>query len=237
MSDATPFAPAGENRILSVLPEDKRRRLQAHLQPVGLAFKQVLYQPNEQIKRVYFPLNAVISLLTVMDDGSTIEVATVGNEGMVGLPVFLGAGSMPGQAIAQIPGDALQMPADALRSEAHAGGALPHVLQRYTQGLLNQIAQSAACNRLHPMTEHCASWLLMTHDRVGVETFPLTHAFLSQMLGVRRATVTVAVGSLQQAGLIRYGRGQITIVDRGGLETASCECYRIVRHEFDRLLR
>lgn len=235
MSDADPFAPIGINRILESLPADVRQRLREQMTPVRLALKQVLYEQNAPISHIYFPLNGVVSLLTVMKDGSAIEVATVGNEGMVGLPVFLGAGSMPGRAISQIPGDALRMTADVFRTEVNAV-ALQQILQRYTQGLLNQIAQSAACNRLHPMIERCARWLLMTHDRVGRDQFPLTHEFLSQMLGVRRATVTVAVGALQQAGLIRSQRGQMTILDREGLESASCECYRIIRDEYDRLL-
>jgi len=225
-----------ENRLLSALPDVDRQRLLPHLEPVRTALKQILYAPNEPVAQVYFPLNGVVSLMTIMDDGSAIEVATVGNEGMIGLPVFLGAGSMPGQALSQIPGDALQMTAEAFAAAVHSGGALQQVLQRYTQGLLNQIAQSAACNRLHPMTERCARWLLMTHDRVREDEFALTHEFLSQMLGVRRATVTVAVGALQQAGVIRSRWGHITIFDRAGLENASCECYRIIRAEYDRLL-
>jgi CRP-like cAMP-binding protein len=233
---ADEVAPFSENRILSVLPDLDRQRLLPHLEPVRTELKQILYAPNEAVSHIYFPLNGVVSLMTIMADGSAIEVATVGNEGMIGLPVFLGAGSMPGQALSQIPGDALRMAAEVFRTEAQSGGALQQVLQRYTQGLLNQTAQSAACNRLHAITERCARWLLMTHDRVGTDQFPLTHEFLSQMLGVRRATVTVAVGALQQAGLIRSHRGHITVLDRVGLEAASCECYRIIREEYDRLL-
>ena len=224
------------NRLLSALPDADRQRLLPHVEPVRTELKQILYAPNEPVAQVYFPLHGVVSLMTIMDDGRAIEFATVGNEGMIGVPVFLGAGSMPSQALAQIPGDALRMTAAAFEAEAHSGGVLQQVLQRYTQGLLNQIAQSAACNRLHPMTERCARWLLMTHDRVEADEFPLTHEFLSQMLGVRRATVTVAVGTLQQAGLIRSHWGNITILDRAGLENASCECYRIIRAEYDRLL-
>jgi CRP-like cAMP-binding protein len=236
MASADAFVSIGENRILSALPEADWRRLVAHLEPVRLEFKQALYAPHEPITQIYFPLNGVVSLLTGMEAGSAIEVAIVGNEGIVGLPVFLEAGSTPGHAIAQIAGDALRMPADAVRAEATAGGTLQTVLHRYTQGLLNQIAQGAACNRLHPMPARCARWLLMTHDRVGVDDFPLTHQFLAQMLGVRRATVTIAVGALQQAGLIRYRRARMTIIDRSALEAASCVCYRIIRDEFDRLL-
>jgi CRP-like cAMP-binding protein len=237
MSSADLFAPPGENRLLAILPDGDRQRLLPHLERVHLDFKYVVYAPNEPVLHVHFLLTGMISLLTVMDDGSAIEVATVGNEGMIGLPVFLGTGSMPGQAITQIPGNALRMRAEVFRSEVNGGGALHQILQRYTQGLLTQVAQSAACNRLHPMIERCARWLLITHDRVGVDQFPLTHEFLSQMLGVRRATVTVATGALQQAGLIRSHRGRITVCDRAGLEDASCECYRIIRNEYNRLLR
>jgi CRP-like cAMP-binding protein len=236
MSSADAFAPIGENRILAALPEVDRQRLLAHLEPVPLALKQVLSAPHAPITHVYFPLSGVVSLLTVTEVGEAIEVATVGNEGLVGLSAFLDADSSPGQAIVQIAGDALCMPADALRAETLAGGALQTLLHRYTQGRLTQLAQGAACNRLHAMPARCARWLLMTHDRVGIDDFPLTHQFLAQMLGVRRATVTVAVGSLQRANLIRYRRGHITVIDRHGLEGASCACYRIIRDEFDRLL-
>jgi CRP-like cAMP-binding protein len=236
MATAEEIAPKGRNRIVECLPEADRARLGVRLEPVRLELTQVLYEANRPIDRVYFPLTAVASLLTVMEDGAVVEVGTVGNEGMVGLPVFLGSGSIPGRAVSQIPGDALSMPAAAFREEANAGGALQRLLQRYTQGLFNMIAQGAACNRLHPMEERCARWLLMTHDRVEADEIPLTHEFLSQMLGVRRATVTVALGMLQKAGLIRSQRGRVAVLDRPGLEAASCECYRIVRDEFDRLL-
>ena len=236
MLTADVFAPPGENRILAILADDDRQGFRAQLERVQLEFKHVIYEPNEPVSHVYFPLTGMISLLTIMDDGSAIEVATVGNEGMIGLPVFLGAGSMPGRAITQVPSEAWRMPAEAFRAVVHSSGALHQILQRYTQALLNQIAQSAACNRVHPMTERCARWILLTHDRIGVDAFPLTHEFLSQMLGVRRATVTVATGALHQARLIRSHRGRITVLDRAGLESASCECYRVIRDEYDRLL-
>lgn len=218
MSTADAFAPHGRNRILESLPGADRARLRARLELVRLELKQVLYEANEPIEQVYFPLTAVASLLTVMEDGTVVEVGTVGNEGIVGLPVFLGSITIPGRSFAQIPGDALCLPAEVFRAEANAGGPLQRLLQRYTQGLFNQIAQGAACNRLHPIEERCARWLLMTHDRVEADEFPLTQEFLSEMLGVRRATVTVALGMVQKAGLIRSHRG------------------RIVRDDFERLL-
>lgn len=225
-----------ENRLLAGLPREDYERLLPDLESVSLGFQEVLYKPDKPIPYVYFPTTGVVSLLTLMEDGLAIEIAAVGREGMIGLPVFLEATSMPGSACTQVPGTAVRIPAERFREAVQRSGSLQRVLHRYTQALLNQIARSAACNRLHPIGERCARWLLMTHDRAGSDQFPLTHEFLAQMLGVRRATVTVAAGMLQQAGLIRYRRGKITIADRLGLETASCECYEVIRKEFDRLL-
>jgi CRP-like cAMP-binding protein len=225
-----------ENRLLRALPQKDYERLAAKLERVTLGFKQVVYEPNAPIGHVYFPLSGVISLLTVMDEGGPVEVATVGREGMVGLPVFLGDGEVPGRAFAQIAGDALRMEADDFRAEARHPGPLQRLLLRYTQALLTQVAQSAACNRLHSVEERCARWLLQTQDRVRADQFPLTQEFMAQMLGVRRATVNVAAGILQKAGFITYTRGRITILDRPGLESASCECYAIIKADSTRLL-
>jgi CRP-like cAMP-binding protein len=172
-----------------------------------------------------------------MEDGRIAEVGTIGNEGMAGLPVFLGAETTPTLAFQQVPGEALRMRVDAFREEVRNDGALTRVLHRYTQALLTQVAQAAACNRLHSIGQRCACWLLMTQDRVGTDEFELTHEFLGQMLGVRRATVTEVAGTLQEAGLITYSRGKITVLDCQGLEAASCECYQVIREEFNRLLR
>ena len=232
-----PFGPPGENRLLAILPSDVRDRLRQHLELVALDFRQRLYKPNEPIQHVYFPIRGVCSLVITMEDGTIVELATVGNEGMVGLPVFLGAGTIPGEAFAQIPGQSMRLPAEVLRQETRDGGALHELLHRYTQGLLNEIAQSAACNRAHSIEQRCARWLLMTHDRMGADQFFLTQEFLGQMLGVRRASVGAVAGTLQQAGIIRYSRGNITVIDRPGLERVACACYRIVREEFDRLLQ
>lgn len=225
-----------KNRLLAALPTEEYQRLLPKLETVPLNFKQILYDINEPIEYVYFPNNAVASLLTIMENGDAVEVGTVGNEGMVGLPVFLGADRIPGQAFAQVPGDGMRMRADVFKREVVQGTPLFNLLQRYTQALFNQISQSAACNRLHSIEERLCRWLLMTHDRVGEDYFPLTHEFLGQMLGVRRAGVSVAAAILQKAGYIRYSRGKITILDRAGMEDSACECYRIVKAEFDRLL-
>jgi CRP-like cAMP-binding protein len=195
-----------------------------------------VFEPNRVMEHVYFPEDGVISIVGLMEDGSAVETATVGNEGMVGVPVFLGAMQMAGQGFAQVPGSAWRLPAGALREEVRRGGALSRLLGRYTQALFTLVAQSSACNRKHTVEQRCARWLLMTHDRVAGDNFELTQLFLSQMLGVRRATVTEAAGELQARGLIEYTRGRMAIVDRAGLEAAACPCYGIIRAEFARML-
>lgn len=224
------------NRILDRLPDHERARLASEVEPVEYDAHEVLWEPTQPIEAVYFPLNGVVSVVNVLEDGPIVEVATVGNEGFVGLPVFLGSSSMNGRAFYQISGSALQMSSTSFRRVVANGGSLHSLLQLYTQALMAQIAQTAACNRVHPIEERCARWLLQTHDRVEGDEFDLTHEFLAQMLGVRRASVSVAAGMLQRAGLIRYSRGHMTIADRTGLEEASCECYRIVTDEYERLL-
>ncbi|MDZ4876468.1 MAG: hypothetical protein CLLPBCKN_005888 [Chroococcidiopsis cubana SAG 39.79] len=227
---------AVENQLLASLPREEYERLVANMELVPLTFKQVLYAPNESIQYVYFPKSGVVSLLTLMEDGTAVEVGTVGNEGMVGLPVFLGSNKIPGQALAQIPGEAWRMRVDVFKDKVIPGSALHDLLQRYTQALFNLISQIAACNRIHSVEERFCRWLLMTQDRVGSDEFPLTQEFLSQMLGVRRPTVSLSASVLQKAGLIRYVRGKMTILDREGLEASSCECYMIIKSEFERLL-
>jgi CRP-like cAMP-binding protein len=201
-----------------------------------LELRQVLFDYDQPIEHVYFPENFVGSVISIMADGTAVETATVGREGMVGLPLFLGADRTQAQAFCQVPGEALRMEAGAFREAVGRGGQLAAMLNRYTQALFTFLAQTSACNRLHKIRERCARWLLLTHDRVGRDRFPLTQQFLSQMLGVRRATVTEAAGSLQSAGLIDYSYGQITVTDRLGLEEAACECYAIIQREFVRLL-
>jgi CRP-like cAMP-binding protein len=225
-----------ENRLLSALPIEEYKRLLPNLELVSLNFKQIIYAPDEPIEYVYFPNSGVISLVNVTEDGKTVEAGMVGNEGMAGIPVLLGADKMPSLAISQVVGDAVRMKADVFKREVTPGTSLYKLLLRYTQALLNQISQSVACNSLHPVERRCCRWLLMCHDRVRSDQFMLTQELLSQMLGVRRASVSVVAATVQKAGLIRYNRGRITIVDREGLEAGSCECYRVVKEEFDRLL-
>lgn len=224
------------NRILAALPPHELDRILPALEPVELQLKQVVIDPNRPIEHVYFVEEGVISMLGVMEDGRAVETATIGNEGMAGLPVFLGTDRMAAQAFVQVSGRGFRMEADALREELARGGALPELLGRYTQAIITLLSQNSACNRVHTAEQRCARWLLLTADRAGRDTVDLTHLFLSQMLGVRRATVTEIAGALQDRGLIDYSRGRITIVDRPRLEAASCECYRVILSEFDRLL-
>jgi CRP-like cAMP-binding protein len=224
------------NRLLSALPpKDFGRLRRGRMTTVTMKQRDSVWQPNQPIEAVYFPLDAVVSVLAVAD-GGVVEVATIGNEGVVGLPVFLGAQSSPGMAFCQVAGRAERLAANAFLREAHRDGALRRLLQLYSQGFMVQVSQATVCNRLHSAERRLARWLLVVADRVGRKEFPLTHEFMAQMLGVRRATVTDTAGALQRANLIRYRRGAITIRDRRGLERAACECYRIVRDEFDRLL-
>ena len=225
-----------KNQLLAALPPKEYSRLVAYMEVVPIEFKQEFYLPNQPIEYVYFLNDGVASMLTVMIDGLAIEVATVGNEGMVGLPVFLGVDRVPGECFMQVAGSGFKMRADAFKTHVTADSLLYNLLQRYTQTLFNQIAQSAACNRLHSIEQRMCRWLLMTADRVDTNTFSLTQEFLSIMLGVNRSTVSLNASILQKAGLINYTRGQITILDRPGLENITCECYQVVKAEFDRLL-
>jgi CRP-like cAMP-binding protein len=202
---------------------------------VTLGAGDVVVERGVAAQHVHFPLDAVLSMLTVVEDGRSVEFATVGREGMsCSSETLTGAGTLM-RVIAQVPGASLRVPAPDLSELARTSFQARGLLLRYNQSLLVQAAQVAACNRLHPVEERCARWLLMTHDRVGRDEFLLTQEFLSQMLGVRRARVNVAAGILQRAGLIRYSRGRIRLTDREGLEAASCECYAVVRAEYDRL--
>jgi CRP-like cAMP-binding protein len=225
-----------KNRLLDSLPREEYERLQPYLKPLFLEVKQELYEPNKPIEFVYFPLDGVYSLLSLTSKGDLVEVATVGNEGMVGLPVFLGAKHIPGLAIAQVPGDVLQMRTEDFKAQVTHDTTLYDVLHRYTQALFNLISQTALCNRVHSIEQRCCRWLLLTRDRVEADEFSLTHEFLSQMLGVRRAGVSEVAARLQNAGFISYRYGKITILDRSGLEATSCECYELIKMDFDRLI-
>jgi CRP-like cAMP-binding protein len=226
----------GENRLLTALPRAEFSRLRPHLEKVSLPLKDILYEANGPIPHVFFPLNGVISLVLIMDGGFSLEVGTIGNEGMVGTPVFLGAESSPTRAISQVAGEALRLETKVFKEEMKRAGQLYGLVQRYTQAMINQISQSTVCNHRHSVQKRMCRWLLMSHDRVGTDQFHLTQEFLAQMLGVRRPTVTAVAGILQKAGLISYHRGTLTVLDRKGMEAASCECYEVVAKELDRLL-
>ncbi len=224
------------NRILRELPAEEYERLSPHLEPVTLTVGDVLYYPQEPATHVYFPNRGSVSIISTFADGGGVEVGVVGNEGIFGVNVVLGSMSVPLEAVAQVPGDGLRIPAEVLRKEFKAGGLLHDLLLRYTQAFIIQIAQSAACNRSHPIAGRLARWLLMSHDRAMSDELLLTQEFISVMLGTRRPGITEAAGRLQINGAIKYSRGHITILDRKKLESTSCECYQIVKNEFDRLL-
>lgn len=227
------------NRLLAMVSQDERERLAPRFELVALELRQTLYEEGEPIDHVYFPVSGVLSLVSQMHDGRGVEIATIGNEGMAGLPVFLQATlTSSHMAFAQIPGQALRMPAAQFidfTSGSDSGG-LRSALNRYTQALMSMIARAVACNALHSIHQRACRWLLTTHDRVGADEFLLTQEFLSQMLGVTRASVNEVAQELQDAGAIDYSRGRIAVLDRRGLEARSCECYGVVREEFDRLL-
>jgi len=226
------------NRLLDALPLAHWRRISALLQRERAELKQILHAPGARIEAVYFPVDAVVSILTTLSDGAGVEIATVGNEGMLGSPVVLGSNAMPAREFCQVqvPGELLRMEKTAFAEVLSQDDSFREVVQLYVQALFSQVAQQVACNALHSVEERCCRWLLLTHDRVHSDSFPLSQEFLAQMLGVRRASVTLAAGALQTAKLIHYQRGEMTIVDRKGLEQVSCECYGALRDEFDRLL-
>jgi CRP-like cAMP-binding protein len=224
------------NRLLVALAREDLDPLRAQLEPVPLRHKQTLSNPNTTIDHVYFPQEGMVSLVQPLDNGAMIEVGMIGNEGFVGIPVLLGADTSPLEAMVQIPGSALRMEASVFREAAVRRTALLGLLLRYAQALHIQVSLSAACNGRHTLPERLARWLLTARDRATSDQMPLSHEFLSMMLGVRRAGVTVAVGTLKAAGLIGNTHGQVTILDRQGLEAACCECYRTVRNEYRRLV-
>ena len=225
-----PFS--ARNLLLEALPPLERALLLSHLKRVSFVTGAVVYAADAPVTHVYFIENCVMSVLALLRDGEAVEVGTIGNEGVVGLALFFGAERGPRRTIAQIPGDALSMTVAEFQRAVDGSPILQRLLVRYAEAYFDQVAQSVACNRLHTVEQRCARWLLMTHDRVGRENFTLTQEFLAYMLGVRRPGVTVAAGALQRLGLIRYTRGRISVLDRPGLEAASCECYRAVRDSF-----
>src|SRR5580692_9296270 len=224
------------NRVLSLLSDDDYERLRVHLSPVVLDYRKDLYQASHPIEHVFFPIDGVASLVITTPDGSGAEVGTIGNEGLVGLPICLGDRDAPSSVYVQVPGKALRMDARLFRGELDRSPTMNLVMLRYAHAFFNQVAQSAACAHLHKVEQRCCRWLLMTRDRMPSGDFLLTQEFLGMMLGVRRTTVTDVMGSLQKSGLIRYRRGHVTILDEQALQHRACECYDISRLEFDRLL-
>lgn len=225
-----------ENSLLRSISAEARTRLAPVMQYVSLPLGHVLYDPGAPLDSVYFPSTCVVSCLYTMHDGATAEIALVGNDGVVGVTSFLGGGAPPHRAIAQIGGDAVKVPARFIKAEFARNGSLQHVLLRYTQALITQISQTAVCNRLHSVEQRLCRWLLLCHNRVNGAEIRMTQEYIANMLGGRRESVTVAAGHLQDLGLIRYSRGNITIVDRKGLELIVCECYQTVEDEYNRLL-
>ena len=224
------------NQILAALPRSEYQRIAPHLKPVELIGGQILLEPNEPVHNIYFPQRAMISLVSIMIDGSTTEIGLIGNEGTIGLPAILGGRSTTSHSIVQISGTALQISADIIRQEFLRQKKLHQLLLLYTQALLTQVSQSAACNRQHNIEARLARWLLSVQDCVLQNELPLTQEFIANMLGTRRSGVTVAAGILQQAGIISYSRGKIKILNQKALEETACECYRLVQSEFIRLL-
>jgi CRP-like cAMP-binding protein len=225
------------NKLLAALPQADYRRIFSSLTTVPLSFKQVLHKAGGKIDAVYFPGGGVCSVTNVMSDGRMVETATIGNEGMVGMTAFFGGDVAVGEAFVQVAGGSAQsMPLDAFTHELDRRGPFYEVIGRYGQALQALIMQSAACFSMHSVEERCCRWLLMTHDRVGQDNFQLTHEFLSYMLGVRRPTVSLVLGTLDRAGVVLNGTKKITIVNRKRLEDMSCECYQVVKSTFDRLL-
>lgn len=225
-----------QNHLLAALPDDEYARLLPLMELVPMPLGEVLYESGVQMRYVYFPTDAIISLLYVMEDGASAEIAVVGFEGIVGVSLFMGGESTPSRAVVQSAGHAYRLPGQLLKAEFYRGGPMQHLLLRYTQALLTQMAQTAVCNRHHSLDQQLCRWLLLSMDRLLSNQLKMTQELIANMLGVRREGVTEAAGKLQKAGLIEYHRGHITILNRPGLEKRSCECYAVVKKEFDRLL-
>lgn len=225
-----------ENLLLAALPVEERQRLLADLEPISFSLGEVVYESGGHIDYVYFPTSAIISLLYIMENGGTAEIGVAGYEGVIGIALFMGGETMPNRAVVQSAGSALRMKTKALQAEFARGGMFQTSLLRYTQALMTQISQTAVCNRLHTVEQQLCRWLLLSHDRLRTDKLVMTHDLIANMLGVRREGITVAAQKLQERGLISYVRGTITLLDRQGLETEVCECYQVVKSEYDRLL-
>lgn len=226
-----------QNAILRGLEESPAATIMRNGVLARLSLREQIYEPEKPILQVYFPVDSVLSIVTRMKDGNQIEVGTIGREGMSAFPLLMGASSTANDCYCQVPGNAVKIDAKIFRELSASNPGFRQLLDRYLQAYVNMLGQLAACNRLHSVYERCSRWLLLTHDRVNCTQIPLTHEYLAMMLGTGRSGVTIAAATLQQAGFIRYGHGKITILDRPGLEDASCECYVIAREQFDGLLR
>jgi CRP-like cAMP-binding protein len=233
---AFPAADPRVNRLLAALPEAEWQRLSPLLEAADLPLGRVLYESGMTMSHVYFPTTAIISLLYVMEDGASAEIAVVGHEGVVGVSLFMGGESTPSRAVVQSAGKGWRLRAADLKEEFALSGPVAHLLLRYTQALITQMAQTAVCNRHHTLDQQLCRWLLLSLDRLKGSELVMTQELIANMLGVRREGVTEAALKLQKAGLIRYARGHITALDRAGLEARSCECYEVVKREYDRLL-
>ena len=225
-----------QNHLLAALPAQDRERLLPHLERVPMPLGHVLYESGSELRHVYFPTTSIVSLLYVMIDGASAEIAVVGNDGILGVALFMGGETMPNRAVVQSAGHAYRLQGALLKQEFNRSGELQHLLLRYTQALLTQMAQTAVCNRYHSLDQQFCRWLLLSLDRLPADELVMTQELIANMLGVRREGVTEAAGNVQRAGLIEYQRGRITVLDRAGLEARTCECYAVVKKEFDRLL-
>jgi CRP-like cAMP-binding protein len=236
---ASSKAPVGapiDNKLLAALSREERERLQPHLKAVAMRLGDAVYESGAALEYVYFPTTSIVSLLYVLADGASAEIAVVGNEGLVGIALFMGGETTPSRAVVQSGGWAYRLRGQLLKDEFVRGGAMQHLLLRYTQALLTQMAQTAVCNRHHSIDQQLCRWLLLSLDRLSSKDLTMTQELIANMLGVRREGVTEAAGKLQHAGLIQYSRGRITVLDRAGLEARCCECYGVVKRETDRLL-
>ena len=225
-----------ENQLLAALPPEEFGRLLPYLELVTMPLGEVLYESGNRLRHVYFPTTSIVSLLYVMEDGASAEIAVVGNEGILGIALFMGGETTPSRAIVQSAGYGYRLLAEFLKDEFNRAGPMLHLLLRYTQALITQMSQTAVCNRHHSVDQQLCRWLLMSLDRLPSNELSMTQELIANMLGVRREGVTEAAGKLQSAGLIHYHRGHITVIDRAGLEARACECYAVVKKEFDRLL-
>ena len=241
MDEKSPaIAPVGQipqqNHLLAALPASDYERLAPHLELIPLKLGEVLYEPGIRMRYVYFPTTSIVSLLYVMEDGASAEIAIVGNEGILGISLFMGGETTPSRAVVQSAGYGYRLKAQLLKDEFQRFGPMLHLLLRYTQALITQMAQTAVCNRHHSVDQQLCRWLLLSLDRLASNELSMTQELIANMLGVRREGVTEAAGKLQEARLISYRRGRITVLDRPGLEARCCECYEVVKKELDRLL-